>query len=138
MKSVFYLITLLVLCSCSTIVKYATMEPKPSENIRNPKCEDIVALKVFQTLDNFVLTNICDSSDDRFCFGLVVYVAKDKDKIYYDDQMIVPSDTQCFSYSGTYKYTTTAKSTKVVPKAKLISATIPNPEFEIWKKNYNQ
>ncbi len=127
--------TIFILCSCSTVVKYATMEPKPDETIRNPKCENIVALKVFQTLDKFVLTNICDSSDDRYCFGLVVYVAKEKNNIYYDDQMIIPADNQCFSYVGTYKYTTKAESTKVVPKAKLINATISNPEYEIWKKN---
>ena len=122
------------LCSCSTIIKYATMGPKPDETIRNPKCENIVALRVFQTLDKFVLADTCEETDSQYCFGHIVYFEKEKDKIYYDEQKIIPSSEQCFAYVGTYKYTTRAESTKVVPKAKLVSARIPNPEYEIWKK----
>lgn len=108
---------------------------KPSETIPNPKCENIPALEVFQVLDKFVLANTCeDRSYGMFCSFPVVYVEKEKGKIYYDDQKIIPSSDQCFEYVGTYKYTTRAEANKVVPKAKLVSATVPNPEYEIWKK----
>lgn len=108
---------------------------KPSETTPNPKCENIAALEVFQVLDKFVLTNTCeDRSYGTFCSFPVVYVEKEKGKIYYDDQKIIPSADQCFEYVGTYEYTTRAESNKVVPKAKLVSAKIANPEYEIWKK----
>lgn len=108
---------------------------KPSETIQNPKCENIVALEVFQVLDKFVLTNTCEEkSYGMFCSFPVVYVEKEKGKIYYDDQKIIPSSDQCFEYVGTYKYTTRAEADKVVPKAKLVPSRIVNPEYEIWKK----
>lgn len=108
---------------------------KPSETIPNPKCEDIAALEVFQVLDKFVLTNTCEEkSYGMFCSFPVVYVEKEKGKIYYDDQKIIPSAEQCFEYIGTYKYTTRAEANKVVPKAKLVPARIANPEYEIWKQ----
>lgn len=122
---------------CAILAGCATLQTinKPSETIPNPKCENIAALEVFQVLDKFVLTNTCEErSYGMFCSFPVVYVEKEKDKIYYDDQKIVPAEDQCFEYVGTYKYTTKAESNKVVPKAKLVPARIANPEYEIWKK----
>lgn len=112
---------------------------KPSETIPNPKCENIPALEVFQVLDKFVLASACKENETfrDICFSheYVVYFAKEKDKIYYDDQKIIPASGQCFEYVGTYRYTTTANTNKVVPKAKLVSSRIANPEYEIWKKD---
>ena len=132
----FYLSVLsIVLGGCATL---QTIN-KPSETIPNPKCENIPALEVFQVLDKFVLANTCENkSYGLFCSFPVVYVEKEKGKIYYDDQKIIPSADQCFEYVGTYKYTTKAESEKVVPKAKLVSSKIANPEYELWKKEQEQ
>ena len=130
MKKVYLGILSMVLAGCTTL---QTIN-RPSETIPNPKCENIAALKVFQVLDKFVLAETCDETDSMFCFGHTVYMAKEKDKIYYDDQKIIPSSEQCFSYVGTYQYTTRAESNKVVPKTKLVPSKVANPEYEIWKK----
>lgn len=131
MKKLWLGILSIMLVGCATL---QTIN-KPSETIPNPKCENIVALEVFQVLDKFVLTNTCEEkSYGMFCSFPVVYVEKEKGKIYYDDQKITPSADQCFEYVGTYKYTTRAEANKVVPKAKLVPSRIANPEYEIWKK----
>ena len=131
MKKLLLEILSVALAGCATL---QTMN-KPSETIPNPKCENIPALEVFQVLDNFVLTNTCEEkSYGTFCSFPVVYVEKEKDKIYFDDQKIIPSTDQCFEYVGTYKYTTRAEANKVVPKAKLVPSRIPNPEYEVWKR----
>jgi len=131
MKKLLLEILSVALAGCATL---QTMN-KPSETIPNPKCENIPALEVFQVLDNFVLTNTCEEkSYGTFCSFPVVYVEKEKGKIYFDDQKIIPSTDQCFEYVGTYKYTTRAEANKVVPKAKLVPSRIPNPEYEVWKK----
>lgn len=123
---------------CVTLAGCTTLQTinKPSETIPNPKCENIPALEVFQVLDKFVLADACEEEFGDICFKHthVVYVEKEKDKIYYDDQKIIPSSGQCFEYVGTYKYTTRTEANKVVPKAKLVSATVPSPEYENWKK----
>ena len=82
----FYLSVLsIVLVGCATL---QTIN-RPSETIPNPKCEDIPALEVFQVLDKFVLANTCENkSYGMFCSFPVVYVEKEKGKIYYDDQKI--------------------------------------------------
>lgn len=130
MRKIFLFALCIALTGCASFQNLNS----PSETIPNPKCENVAALRVFQVLDKFVLAETCDETDSRFCFGHTVYMAKEKDKIYYDDQKIIPSSEQCFSYVGTYQYTTRAEANKVVPKAKLVSATVPNPEYEIWKK----
>lgn len=131
MKKIYLCFLSAMLFGCATL---QTID-KPSEKISNPKCENIDALEVFQVLDKFVLTNTCEErSYGMFCSFPVVYVEKEKGKIYYDDQKIIPSSDQCFEYVGTYKYTTRVEANKVVPKAKLVSATVLNPEYESWKK----
>ena len=136
MKNVWLSALSIVLVGCATL---QTIN-KPSETIANPKCENIPAVEVFQVLDKFVLANACEAKYGDICFFRkhVVYLAKEKDKIYYDDQKIVPSSDQCFEYVGTYKYTTKAESEKVVPKAKLVSSRIANPEYDSWKKEQEQ
>ncbi len=135
MRNLYLSVLSIVLVGCATL---QTIN-RPSETIPNPKCEDIPALEVFQVLDKFVLANTCENkSYGMFCSFPVVYVEKEKGKIYYDDQKIIPSADQCFEYVGTYKYTTKAESEKVVPKAKLVSSKIANPEYELWKKEQEQ
>ena len=135
MRNLYLSVLSIVLVGCATL---QTIN-KPSETIPNPKCEDIPALEVFQVLDKFVLANTCENkSYGMFCSFPVVYVEKEKGKIYYDDQKIIPSADQCFEYVGTYKYTTKAESEKVVPKAKLVSSRIANPEYDSWKKEQEQ
>lgn len=134
MKQVFLFALGITLFGCVQVQDLQTSS-RPTEIIPNPKCENVAALKVFQVLDKFVLAEVCDETDSNFCFGHIVYLAKEKDKIYYDDQKIIPASDQCFEYVGTYRYTTTANTNKVVPKAKLVSSRIANPEYEIWKKD---
>lgn len=136
MRTSYLSVLSVVLAGCATL----QVINKPSETIANPKCENIPAVEVFQVLDKFVLANACEENFGDICFSRkhVVYLAKEKDKIYYDDQKIIPSADQCFEYVGTYKYTTRAESEKVVPKAKLVSSKIANPEYESWKKEQEQ
>lgn len=100
--------------------------------IKNEKCEDIVAVKVFQVLDNFSLAHVCETSPyikDLLCFGHTVYVPKEKDKIYFDDQIIKPQPGKCFSFIGVYKYKSQNGFNHTIPKIELIEDEILNPEY---------
>jgi len=115
MKKIF-LLSVFVTCSCGianeTELDVATVSESSATEIKkelvlNEKCEDIPAVKIFQVLDKFSLADACKTSEytgDLSCFGLTVYVPKKEGKIYYDDQIIKPSKTQCISFKGTYQY----------------------------------
>ncbi len=118
MKKIF-IILLLFICGCETI----------QITTRNPKCEDIKSFKVFQVADTFVLAFVCELSPlvDRCFHGHVVYFQKEKDKIYFDDQIIKVKSNECAIYIGTHQYLT-QNSYKTVPIVKIINSQITNPE----------
>ncbi len=111
------IIFLIFICSCGT-----TQMMK-----RNPKCEDIKSFKVFQVLDNYVLAMVCRDGDDRYCWGHVVSFQKEKEIIYYDDQMIKVKNNECAIYIGSYQYQTKT-GYKTVPIVKIIDSQITNSE----------
>lgn len=121
-----FIIPVILFTACETTQTHNNM-PGYSTT-RNPQCEDINAFKVFQVLDDFVLANVCEERDYRFCSGHVVYIPKEKEKIYYDDQVITVKRGQCAIYIGTYKYETKAKTIRTVPIVKFIDSEIPEPE----------
>ncbi|HRZ27106.1 MAG TPA: hypothetical protein P5295_09890 [Spirochaetota bacterium] len=112
---------LIFICGCETT------QTSIQKTIRNQKCEDVQSFKVFQVLDNFILANVCRDGDDEYCLGHTVYFQKEKDKIYYDDQLIKVNDNECAIYVGTYKYQT-KNGYKTVPIVKIIDSRMPKAE----------
>ncbi len=113
----------------------------PSEKINNPKCEKIISIEVFQVLDDFALANACTKKYD-YIDGCkeehVVYLAKEKGKIYFDEQKIEFPDGKCPVYTGTYTYTTKQEFDKTVPKVKFADKKIKNPAYENWLKEQSK
>ena len=133
MKKILFL-SLFFLAGCST-----TLLP-PSKTIQNPKCEEILSLEVFQVLDKFVLANACVKNYDYLDWckeSFVVYIPKEKGKIYYDEQKIQFPDGKCPSFYDSYTYTTKQDFNKTVPKLKFINKDIPNPEYKKWEEQHN-
>ena len=111
--------------------------PAPAQTIRNEKCENVPAIKLFQVLDNFALAYTCEErsySDEYSCYGMTVYVPKNKNELFYDDKIIEPKEGQCISYNGTYKYESRNGAQHTVPKVKIIESELPNPEYQKWVK----
>ena len=92
----------------------------PNVKKNNLKCEDIVAIKIFQVLDDSALGMVCEY-DDCIRLGHVVYVPKDAEKIYYDDQIIRIKDNECIIYTNTYRYITRETNYKTVPIITIIN-----------------
>ena len=139
MKKIFLLLCILpLLAGCvKNSGTSSIFSTEPAQTIRNEKCEDIPAVKIFQVLDDFSLANTCDSAkytEGLHCFGYTVYVPKEKGELYFDDKVIKPKDGQCISYSGTYQYEAKNGSEKTVPKVKIVNSEVPNPEYKKWLK----
>ncbi len=133
MKKIF-MILLIFICGCETTQSsIQSKTDEPSKTMRNPKCEDINAFKVFQVLDNYVLATVCRDADIHIfknyeaCTGHVVSFRKVKETIYFDDQIIKVNDNECAIYTGTYQYPT-KQGYKTVPIVKIINSQITNPE----------
>lgn len=107
-------------------------EPVRPSTIRNPRCEDVEAFKVFQVTDDLALASVCEPSrfhsNDWICLGYVVAIPKQKGKIYYDDQIIAAPEGKCAAYVTTYGYETMQGRHKTVPVVAFVDARIPNPE----------
>lgn len=113
------------------VKKESTMETIPDKTIKNPKCQPFDTIKVFQVLDDFALALQCDG---EYCTGPVVYIPKENNRLYYDEQKINPPQNKCFSFSGTYQYENKENLMKTVPKITLINAMTTNPKYTEWKK----
>lgn len=107
-KLVSIVISIVVLAGCTTITKYATME-------QNPKCEDMDAVKVFQTLDDGALALGCEKESLGTCLGKVVFVPKQKGEILYDDKRITAPEGKCIVFDNVYTYQTKENGRKTVP-----------------------
>ena len=110
----------------------------PNKTILNPKCEDVYQeIEVFQVLDNYILGHVCREKYEysgNCSDSIVVYMKKDKDTVYYDDQKIQVPNGKCITYSKSYTYETKSKDTKTVPVVKFVDKEISNPEYEKWEK----
>lgn len=110
----------------------------PSKTIDNPKCENLAKqeVKVFQVLDDYILGTVCREMGYTTCIdNLTVYLKKEKDKIYYNDQVIDVPNGKCISYSSTYTYTTVKENSNTVPVVKFVDKSIANPEYEKFMKD---
>jgi hypothetical protein len=122
MKKIF-IILLLCIVGCETT----------QTTSRNPKCENIKYFKVFQVLDKFVLATACRDCDNEYfdrtnyCGGHVVSFKKEKEIIYFDDQIIKVKNNECAIYLGTYQYPT-SDGYKTVPIVQIIDSKITKPE----------
>lgn len=107
------LLLAVLLCACSPLLNSESTNGLKAE--KNSSCADFNRIKVFQTLDNFALANVCDSSYSDLCIGMVVRIDKDWNMELWDDKVITPPEGKCFIYDGTYQYETKAESKKTVP-----------------------
>ena len=134
MKKLF-IFSFLLLSACNTMMTTFDKVSAPPEKIPNPKCENVIQLEVFQVLDDFALANACTKMGYSMCVeSHIVYIPKEKNKIYYDEQKIAFPEGKCVSYSGTYSYETKQEFLKTVPKVKFINDEITNPEYTKWIK----
>jgi len=135
------IILMMIFCGCNTIKPSSHEQSdnnEPPKTIRNNKCENIVSFQVFQVLNNYVLANVCDDYSGNYCYGHVVYIQRERGKIYYDDQRINVQHGECPIYIGTFQYVTRDGMVKTVPKVKIIDSEIPNPEYNNWIKSKNK
>ncbi len=134
-------ILFLALFSLTACVQNKNPFVAPSEKINNPKCEKILSIEVFQVLDGFVLADACTKKSDYSdtCWeNHTVYLAKEKGKIYFDEQKIEFPVGKCPVYTGTYTYTTRQGVNKTVPKIKFTDEKIKNPAYENWLKELSK
>lgn len=109
----FSLLLAILLCACSLSLNSESTNGFKVE--KNSECADFNRIEVFQTLDNFALANVCDSSYSDLCLGMVVRIDKDWNMELWDDKVITPPDGKCFIYDGTYQYETKTELKKTVP-----------------------
>lgn len=87
-----------------------------SSRERNPKCEDIDEIEVFQVFDDGALAFVCErKSYDDCVWGMTVAVPKRRNEILYDKKRIKAPKGKCFVYDGTYQYKNKDNDTKTVP-----------------------
>lgn len=138
MKNFIFLFCIIFLSACAKNNIISRLDSNiPPQTIQNTQCEDIPAVEIFQVLDTFSLARACEISDitgNFHCFGHIVYVPKEKNKIYFDEQIIEPVEGKCISYSGVYKYQSANKVQRTVPKLKFINSDIENPAYVQYLK----
>lgn len=98
--------------------------------VYNEDCEDIKAIKVFQTLNDGALASVCDSSYSDICMGATVFVPKSLDKTMWDDKKITPPKGKCFVFNEVYKYTSKDDRNRTVPIADFAYQYSPKSEEE--------
>lgn len=107
----------------------------PAKIIKNPRCNSLTAVKVFDVADKFVLANGCTHGTD-YCPGYVVYVKKDNNQIYYEGKVIKPENGKCFAYAKgeAFTYNTAYGIPNTVPKLMSVDSQITNPEYAFWEQ----
>lgn len=118
---------LFLLLSACNIISSRDINSDIPETIKNPECEKGQKFEIFQTLDNGALAARCDSA--YYCNGLTAFIPNNKDVEYFDGKQITLGREECFIYDGTYKYFNQNDTHKTVPKLKITSARIPNPDY---------
>lgn len=108
----------------------------PEKTIKNEKCENIPAVKIFQVMDDFALAWTCDSEEDTdglHCLGYTVYVPKEKGQLYFDDKVVTPGKGKCISFNSVYSYEDIFEGRRTIPVIKMINAEVPNPAYKKWQ-----
>lgn len=143
MRKINLVLCLLLLSGCvkhDDFIISIPFDDTPPKMINNTRCENIVAIKIFQVLDNYSLAHVCEEvsySDDLSCYGHTVYISKNKNELHFDDKIIKPQEGKCFSYNGVYKYEAMNGMSHTVPKIKFIDSKIKNPAYTEYQKNHN-
>lgn len=81
---------------------------------RNPKCQNVAEVEVFQTLNGYALASVCDYKGEQFCMGMTVRV-DEITELLYDKKRISAPKGKCIVFSDTYKYETKDGDIKTVP-----------------------
>lgn len=100
----------------------------------NEDCEDVKAVKVFQTLNDGALASVCDSSYSDICMGATVFVPKLLDKTMWDDKKITPPKGKCFVFNDVYKYTSKDERNRTVPIADFAYQYSPKSDEELAER----
>lgn len=83
---------------------------------RNPRCENVQELEVFQVFSDGALAFTCErKSYDDCAWGITVAVPKDLNDILYDKQRIKAPKDKCIVFNNTYQYKNKDNDTKTVP-----------------------
>ena len=139
---------LLLICGLSLLAGCVYVQPVdspvvsasgniPEKTIKNEKCENIPAVRIFQVMDDFALAWTCNSAkytDDLYCFGYEVYIPKEKGQLYFDDKVVTPGKGKCISFNSVYSYEDILEGRRTIPMIKMIDAEVPNPEYKKWLK----
>lgn len=108
MKKLFTLLVIVFLSACQTL-NNATQTKE-----RNPNCQDVEEVEVFQTLGGYGLAFVCDYKGDDHCLGMTVKVDEFTEPLYDKKRISAPKD-KCIVFSDTYKYEAGDHSMKTVP-----------------------
>jgi hypothetical protein len=108
MKKLFILFVVVFLLACQTLNNVAQTKE------RNPNCQDVAEVKVFQTLDGYALASVCDYKGEDYCLGMTVRVDEFTEPLY-DKKRISAPKGKCIVFTDTYKYETKDESVKTVP-----------------------
>lgn len=130
MSKFIMLFAILSLAGCVNQIESGS-EYKP---VYNEDCEDIKAVKVFQTLNDGALASVCDSSYSDICMGATVFVPKSLDKTMWDDKKITPPQGKCFVFNDVYKYTSKNDRSRTVPIASFAYKYSPKSEDELIER----
>lgn len=140
MKNIVVILSFLLLLGCGGN-SISDMIYAPPKMIKNSQCENIAAIKIFQVLDDFALARTClkyNCRDVYFENNYIVSLPKEKNQIYYDDQIIKTEKGKCASYFGTYEYESEDEKDRIrirtVPKIKYIDKKIENPEYQKYQE----
>ena len=106
-----------------------------SRLIKNEKCENLPAVRIFKVTNDFSLARACrdgEKSGETFCSGHIVYLPREEGRLHYDGQNIKPNSGKCFSYNGTYRYTDGEGETHFVPKAEVVDSMVEEPDWNSY------
>ncbi len=104
-----FLLSVFLLFGCSGVVNRVVQQ-------RNPKCENIDRIKIFQVLNDGALASVCESKSFSDCWpGLTVAIPNQVGELFYDDKIIQAPKGKCFVFLDKYTYKTKVDDTKTVP-----------------------
>ena len=107
-------------------------EETPPKTIRNPKCEPVEQIRVFEVREECALARATWGSSGPYSYspgshGLNVCLPRESGKLYYDDLIIQIPTGKCVIYVGTYRYRR-HRDIATVPIVDIVDSQIANPE----------
>lgn len=108
MKRFLFIIFVILLAACQTL------QTVTQKRERNPNCQDVAEVKIFQTLDGYALASVCNYKGEDYCLGMTVKVDEFTEPLY-DKKRISAPKGKCMVFKDTYKYEAKDESVKTVP-----------------------